>query len=167
MKVVVSSNGSNLESPASATFGRCPMYVFVDTESMEFEAVPNPASDAPGGAGIRAAQFVTGADVQAVITGNIGPNAINVLHAAGVPVYLFHDGSVRRAVEDFMAGNLSTASEQSVPRGQGKSPGQKTESASPSRSREEEIATLKAEAMGLPKKMTSILERIERLQEGS
>jgi predicted Fe-Mo cluster-binding NifX family protein len=167
MKVVVSSNGSDLEAPASATFGRCPMYLFVDTESMQFEAAPNPASDAPGGAGVRAAQFVTGADVKAVITGNVGPNAINVLHAAGVPVYLFRDGTVRQAVEDFMAGNLSTVSEQSVPGGKWKSRGQTTESTSPSRSREEEIEALKTEAMDLRKKMTSILERIDRLQEGS
>ena len=167
MKVVVSSNGTDLDAPASSAFGRCPTYVFVNTETMEFEAAPNPACDAPGGAGIRAAQFVTGADVKAVITGNVGPNAINVLHAAHVPVYLFRDGTVRQAVEDFLAGKLSTASEQSVPGGQGKNRRPNFEPTSPSRSREEEIATLQAEAMDLRKKMTSILERIDRLQEGS
>jgi predicted Fe-Mo cluster-binding NifX family protein len=167
MKVVVSSSGSELDAPASSAFGRCPTYVFVDTETMEFEAAPNPACDAPGGAGIRAAQFVTGADVKAVITGNVGPNAINVLQAAHVPVYLFRDGTVRQVVEDFMAGKLSTASEQSVPGGQGKNRQPDLESSPPSRSREEEIATLKEEATGLRKRMTSILERIDRLQEGS
>jgi predicted Fe-Mo cluster-binding NifX family protein len=166
MKVVVSSNGSDLEALASTTFGRCSSYVFVNTETMEFEAAPNPAIDAPGGAGIRAAQFVIGADVQAVITGNVGPNAINVLHAASVPVYLFRDGTVRQAVEDFMAGNLSTFSEQSVPGGQGKNRRQNVKPILATRSRDEEIATLKAEAKDLSKKMTSILDRIDQLQEG-
>jgi predicted Fe-Mo cluster-binding NifX family protein len=140
------------------------MYMFVDTESMEFEAAANPAAEAPGGAGIRAAQFVTDADVQAVITGNVGPNAIQVLHAAGVPVYLFRDGTVRRAVEDFTAGKLSATSEQSVPGGQEKNRRQIPTTRAPSHSREEEMDSLKAEAMGLREKMQSILDRIDRLQ---
>jgi predicted Fe-Mo cluster-binding NifX family protein len=143
------------------------MYLFVDTESMEFEAAPNPAIDAPGGAGIRAAQFVTSADVQAVITGKVGPNAINVLQAAGVPVYLFRDGTVRQAVDNFVAGKLSTASEESVQSGQGNKHRPKTKAGPHPGSREEEIVTLKAEAMGLRKKLTNILDRIDRLQEGS
>ena len=58
MKIVVSSQGENLDAPASPVFGRCPTYVFVDSQTMEFEAVPNPAMSLGGGAGIQAAQFV-------------------------------------------------------------------------------------------------------------
>jgi predicted Fe-Mo cluster-binding NifX family protein len=165
MKVVVSSNGPDLEAPASATFGRCPMYMFVDTESMEFKATPNPACDAPGGAGIRAAEFVTKSDIQAVITGRVGPNATNVLQAAGVPVYLFPGGTIRQAVEDFNAGNLAPDSS-NVQSGQGNRRGPKSSSVPQPDSREDEIATLKAEAMGVRDKLTSILEQIDRLQEG-
>ena len=52
MKVVVTSNGSDMNAEASPAFGRCPVYVFVDTETMEFEAIRNPAANASGGAGI-------------------------------------------------------------------------------------------------------------------
>ncbi|RLC68193.1 MAG: dinitrogenase iron-molybdenum cofactor biosynthesis protein, partial [Chloroflexi bacterium] len=52
MKVAVSSNGSDLNAPVSPVFGRCPYYIFVDTETMEYEAIANPAMAAPGGAGI-------------------------------------------------------------------------------------------------------------------
>ena len=41
MKIVVSAQGENLDAPASPVFGRCPTYVFVDTETLEFEAIPN------------------------------------------------------------------------------------------------------------------------------
>jgi hypothetical protein len=58
MKIVVTSNGRDLDAPASPMFGRCPVYVFVDTDTMQFEAVDNPAMSAAGGAGIQAAQFV-------------------------------------------------------------------------------------------------------------
>ena len=109
MRVVVSSNGADLDAQVSHTFGRCPMYLFVDTESMRFEAATNPASAATSGAGVQAAQFVTGTDIQAIITGEVGPKAMNVLQAARIPIYLFRGGTVRQAVEDFKAGKLPIA----------------------------------------------------------
>src|SRR5690554_2371286 len=106
MRIVVSANGADLEAPASPVFGRCPVYVFVDTDTMAFEALENPAINAPGGAGIQAAQFIVEQKAQAVITGNVGPNAFNVLNAAGVGVYPFGGDTVRQAVEAFKAGEL-------------------------------------------------------------
>ena len=103
MKVVVSSNGTDLSSPSNDQFGRCPTFVFVDTGSMEFEAKANEAANAPGGAGVQAAQFVTAAGAQAVITGRVGPKAMEVLETAGVPVHRFQGGTVREAVEHFKA----------------------------------------------------------------
>jgi predicted Fe-Mo cluster-binding NifX family protein len=106
MKIVVSAQGENLDAPASPVFGRCPTYLFVDGDSMEFEAVPNPAMNQGGGAGIQAAQFVVEQGAQAVLTGNLGPNAYDVLAAAGVPGYLIPEGTVRQAVEAFKAGHV-------------------------------------------------------------
>ncbi len=106
MRIVVSAQGGNLDASASPVFGRCPTHVFVDTETMQFEAVPNPAMNQGGGAGIQAAQFVVQRGAQAVLTGNLGPNAFDVLEAAGVPSYLVPEGTVRQAVEAFRAGRI-------------------------------------------------------------
>jgi predicted Fe-Mo cluster-binding NifX family protein len=106
MRIVVSAQGDTLDAPASPVFGRCPTYVFVDTETMQFEAVPNPAMNQGGGAGIQAAQFVVERGAQAVLTGNLGPNAFDVLQAAGIPGYLVPEGTVRQAVEAFKAGRV-------------------------------------------------------------
>jgi len=73
---------------------------------MQFEAVPNPAMSASGGAGIQAAQFVIEQGAQAVLTGNVGPNAFNVFQAAGVPIYLLGGGTVREAVEAYESGQI-------------------------------------------------------------
>ena len=99
MRIVVSSNGKDLASEASPVFGRCPVYMFVDSETFEFEAVENPAMSAAGGAGIQAAQFIVAQGAQAVVSGHMGPNAYQVLAAAGVPIYLSMGGSVREVVE--------------------------------------------------------------------
>jgi predicted Fe-Mo cluster-binding NifX family protein len=104
MRIVISAQDENLEAPASPVFGRCPIYLFVDTDTMQFEAVPNPAMNQGGGAGIQAAQFVVEQGAEAVLSGNLGPNAFQVLEAAGIPVYLISGGTVRQAVEAFKAG---------------------------------------------------------------
>jgi predicted Fe-Mo cluster-binding NifX family protein len=106
MRIVVSAQGDTLEAPTSPVFGRCPTYLFVDTETMEFEAVPNQAMSQGGGAGIQAAQFVVNQGAKAVLTGNLGPNAFDVLQAAAVPSYLISEGTVRQAVEAFKGGRL-------------------------------------------------------------
>ena len=106
MKIAVTANGQDLDAPTSPVFGRCPTYILVDTETMQFEAVANPALSAPGGAGIQAAQFVIGRGAEAIVTGNVGPNAYGVLGAAGVPVYLYNGGTVRQALEAYKAGEL-------------------------------------------------------------
>ena len=65
---------------------------------------------APGGAGIQAAQFVTGQKAEAVISGDFGPHAFEALHAAGVPMYLFGDcRTVREVMVQFKAGQLQQA----------------------------------------------------------
>jgi predicted Fe-Mo cluster-binding NifX family protein len=110
MRVVVSAVQEGLDAEVSPVFGRCPVYVFVDSHTMEFEAVPNPAMSAGGGAGIQAAQFAVSKGAQAVLTGNVGPNAYNVLQQAGLTIYPVSGGSVRQAVEALNSGQLQPVS---------------------------------------------------------
>jgi len=130
MKVVVTANGAGLDAAASPVFGRCPTYVFVDTDTMQCESVPNPAIGASGGAGIQAAQFILERGAQAVMTGNVGPNAFGVFRASEVEVYLFGGGTVREAVEAYEAGRIHPVGGANVPahsgmgRGTGRGMGQ-------------------------------------------
>jgi predicted Fe-Mo cluster-binding NifX family protein len=119
MRIVITANGADLDAPTSPVFGRCPAYVFVDTESMQFEAVENPALGAASGAGIQAAQFVIERGAQAVVTGNVGPNAFNVFQSAGMPIYLFGGGTVREAAEAFRVGELQSIADANVQAGMG------------------------------------------------
>ncbi len=110
MRIVVTAEGNNLDSPMCPIFGRCPVFVFVDTDTMAFEAAPNPAAGTRGGAGVRAANFVVAQRAKAVVTGNVGPNAQRVLHTAGLSVFLAGRVTVRQAVEAFKAGDLTRMS---------------------------------------------------------
>ncbi len=188
MRIVVTANGTDLDAQASPVFGRCPVYVFVDTETMAFEAVENPAIGAPGGAGIQAAQFVVERGAQAVVTGNTGPNAYNVLQSANVSVHLFGGGTVREAVEAYKAGGLRSIAGANVQahagmgmgrgmgRGRGRGMGMGRGVAMPQAamesrptttgSREEEIVSLKDTAGALRKQLAEVIERLDRLEKG-
>ncbi len=124
MKIAITSNGANLDAPTSPVFGRCPMVVLVETETLQFEAIENPAIAAPSGAGIQAAQLVVERGAQAVVTGNVGPNALDVFQSASVPIYLFNGGTVRDAVEAFKAGKLLPVAVPNAQAGAGTGAGQ-------------------------------------------
>lgn len=186
MRIVITSNGTDLDAPASPVFGRCSTYVFVDTETMESEATENPAINAPGGAGIQAAQFVIERGAQAVVTGNMGPNAFNVFQPAGVPIYLFGGGTVRQAVEAFKAGELESVADfnaqagSGMGRGMGKGRGagrgmgrRAAGSAAPAPvpttpvgSQKEDITALKETATGLRKQLAEVMDRLDKLEKG-
>jgi len=86
MKIAVSSTGTNLNAQVDPRFGRCRYFIVVDPDTMEFEAVENSGAMSGGGAGIATGQLVAGKGASAVLTGNCGPNAFNVLEAAGIKV---------------------------------------------------------------------------------
>jgi predicted Fe-Mo cluster-binding NifX family protein len=115
VKIVVTAAGTDLEAPTSPLFGRCPVYLFVDTETESFEALENPEMDALRGAGFQAPKFVAERGARAVVTGKVGPNAFKALQTAGLPVYLFEGGTVREAVEAYTLGKLQRADAANVP----------------------------------------------------
>jgi predicted Fe-Mo cluster-binding NifX family protein len=188
MKAVVTSDSAGLDAPASPVFGRCRSYVFVETESMEAETVENPAMNAAGGAGIQAAQFVVEQGAEAVVTGNVGPNAYNVFLAADMPVYLLEGGTVRDAVEALKSGQLSRAGGATGPahagmsRGIGRGRGrgmvsrretapsssraqpQPTQSRPSPGSREQEISELAEMAADLRKQLAEVMDRLDQLE---
>ena len=106
MKVAVSSSGTNLDSQIDPRFGRCAYFVIVNTDDMSFEAFDNEGITLGGGAGIQSSQFVASKGAGAIITGNIGPNAVQTLSAARVEIFMGQTGSVREAVERYRRGDI-------------------------------------------------------------
>ena len=104
----------NLEAQIDPRFGRCPYFVIVDSETMEFEAVPNTASGSMSGAGIQAAQTVASKGTEVLITGNVGPNAFQALSAAGIKVVTGAFGNVREVIEKYKSGGLKETSSPTV-----------------------------------------------------
>jgi predicted Fe-Mo cluster-binding NifX family protein len=81
---------------------------------METKVVSNQSALSSGGAGVQAAQIVTKEKVDSVITGNIGPNAFQILQAAGIKVYTGAEGSLHDVIENYKNGNLHEAGNPNV-----------------------------------------------------
>jgi predicted Fe-Mo cluster-binding NifX family protein len=114
MKIAISSSGKSLVSPLDPRFGRCAYFLIVDPADMLYEAFENQSAAQSGGAGIQAAQFLANKNVSAVITGHVGPNAVQTLTAAGIEVFAEQQGNIEQVVEKYKRGRLKSTIQSTV-----------------------------------------------------
>jgi len=115
MKVAVTSQGKESSSEVDPRFGRAKWLIIVDTETGHAEAYDNTVNlNAAQGAGIQTAKNVADLRAEAVITGNVGPNAFKTLHAANVKVFLAEKQTVGEAIDSFKADKLEEVDQANV-----------------------------------------------------
>jgi len=115
VKVAVRSTGATLDSPIDPRFGRAKMFVVVDMETNEFEAIDNTQNlNALQGAGIQSGETIARTGARQVITGHCGPKAFQTLRAAGIEVVTGASGTVAQAVEQFRDGKLGAVNKPDV-----------------------------------------------------
>jgi len=108
VKIAVSSMGKSIESNVSDIFARCPFFIIAEIKNQKIdktEIIENESTNQMSGAGISAAQLMAEKNVNAVITGNVGPRAFDVLKQFNIEIYR-GEGKVKEAVEKFIEGKL-------------------------------------------------------------
>src|SRR3989338_1821156 len=112
MKVAISSTDKNIESNVSEVFGRCPYFIIAEINKEgkieKTEVIKNESADQAGGVGLAAAQLMAEKDIEAVITGNAGPRALDVLRQFNISVYS-GKGTVKDVLQEFVDGKLKKA----------------------------------------------------------
>jgi predicted Fe-Mo cluster-binding NifX family protein len=107
MKIALTASSQDIDSEIDPRFGRSAYLLVVDPDTLELTIHSNPGATATGGAGIVAAQSIDHLGVEAVVSGDFGPNAYNALHAAGISMYLYGDClTIHQAIEHFKSGQL-------------------------------------------------------------
>jgi len=115
MKIAVTAKGKEISSEIDLRFGRAKWIVVVDIQTGDFQAHDNAVNlNAVQGAGIQTGQNVANLDVEAVITGNVGPNAFKTLNAAGVKIFLAEEQTVQKAIDSFKKGKLKEVNQANV-----------------------------------------------------
>ena len=114
MKIAVSATKGDLDANVDLRFARCPYYIIFEIDGdviKKHEIIKNMASQEIRGAGIIAAQTIANKGVEVIITGNIGPNAFNVLSSAGIKIISNVNGNVKDMVEKYLKGKLKETKE--------------------------------------------------------
>ena len=115
MKIAITAQGSELSSEIDLRFGRAKWLIVVDSEIGDFEVRDNELNlNAVQGAGIQTGRNIANLGVEAVITGNVGPNAFKTLNAANVKIFLAEKQTVQEAIDSFKAGKLKEVKQANV-----------------------------------------------------
>jgi predicted Fe-Mo cluster-binding NifX family protein len=115
MLVAVSTQGEDLGAEVDSRFGRAPKFLLVDSKTLSFEVIENKQNlNLPQGAGIQSAQNIAKHRPDVVLTGNCGPKAFKVLQAGGIEVVIGVKGTIKDAVQAYVAGKYERAEEANV-----------------------------------------------------
>jgi len=109
MRIAISSTGESTFSDIDQRFGRCKYFIVVDLEGNKVkntEAVENKGAIQGHGAGIKAAQQIVELHVNTVITGQLGPNALDVLTQFNIKAY-HAEGKIEESVKGFAHGKIT------------------------------------------------------------
>lgn len=88
-------------------FGRAPYFMIWDTDAEAGELLENPAAQAQGGAGLKAAQFVVDSGAQVLITVRCGENAAEVMQAADIRIYKSQETGAAENIQAFQQEKLA------------------------------------------------------------
>ena len=109
MRVLVTAGAPGQEVEIEPRFWHAAYLTIVDTDTLQWDAVPTPSTPNVHTAGTRLALLATHQHVEAAISNDYGPNCYVVLESAGIPMYLSDAcKTVREADEQFKAGKLAT-----------------------------------------------------------
>ncbi|MBU3160714.1 NifB/NifX family molybdenum-iron cluster-binding protein [Clostridium frigoris] len=106
MKIVISSDGKINENLLDKRFGRCEYFQIHDTESGEVKILENKRQSSSGGAGIVASNQLIEEKVDVIITGNLGPNAFELIEKAGIRAYKCGIMDISSVLEKYNKGEL-------------------------------------------------------------
>lgn len=109
MIIAVSASDASLSSMVNPRFGRCTQFIVMDTSKHNHHILQNTAADGPGGAGVEAVRLLVDQGVEAVVSGYIGPHAMQALKANGITVYTDLNGTVANAITSVVEGKASPA----------------------------------------------------------
>ena len=87
MKIAISADGGNIRENIVVTFCGCSFFLIVDTKANSLIAVENKNKGIPSEVGGTAGQLVSNEGVDAVITSNIGPQALEIFDRYRIKVY--------------------------------------------------------------------------------
>ncbi|MGD1819472.1 MAG: NifB/NifX family molybdenum-iron cluster-binding protein [Pleomorphochaeta sp.] len=109
MKIAIATVEKDLSKNINQTFGRAPYFAIYNSEDNSVEFLDNEAINAPGGAGIKASQFLVDKGIDAIIGFRLGENALKVLRGADVELFAANsDKSIKENIDLLLENQLES-----------------------------------------------------------
>lgn len=99
MKIAVASEGKEEGSMVSPVSGRAPYYLIFEDGKL-VKAIKNPFAIGGGGAGFSVAQMLGNEGVNAVISGNFGPNLVTALEQKKIKAVVAENKTAKEALKE-------------------------------------------------------------------
>ncbi len=163
MRIAVSADDNNgLDSVVSPHFGRCAYYVLADLEGREVKQVntianPYYGQHAPG----VVPDFIHSQGADVMLTGGMGGRAIAFFEQYGVQAVTGASGTVHRALEQYLGGELQGAKpcHESIEHGHG-------EITAEGEYERDDVGRLREETEMLQRQLAEVTERLDGLTAG-
>lgn len=106
MKICIPTmDGRGRESTPADHFGSAPYFTFIDTETEDFESVPNRGSDHVHGS-CQPIRYLGDRKVDVVVCRGLGRRALSKLQDGGVEVFVTLEKDAEKSVKAFQEGRL-------------------------------------------------------------
>ncbi|MCK4336277.1 MAG: NifB/NifX family molybdenum-iron cluster-binding protein [Candidatus Aenigmarchaeota archaeon] len=108
-RIVITSEGKDLEDRVSMHFGRCPYFIVVETEGKEMKShkpVENPYFE--NHVPFAVPEFISKLNPDVLITGGIGPRALQVFDSMNIKVIHGFSGKNQEAIENYLKGDIES-----------------------------------------------------------
>jgi predicted Fe-Mo cluster-binding NifX family protein len=164
MRIVISADDQNgLESVVSPHFGRCPHYILVDVDGHEVKTVnvvdnPYYGQHSPG----VVPGFIHSQGANVMLTGGMGRRAIASFEQLGVEAVSGASGTVRRALELYLGGQLRGVQ----PCRESIEHAHEEISAAGEEYEQDEVGRLREEAEMLQQQLSEVMAHLEKLDGG-
>ena len=106
MNICLTAIANTLNSQIDSRFGRCNYFIILDPEKTNFKPIKNELTEDSEKAGVLAVQVLVDNKVKHVITGNVGPRAMQALKNAGIEVSIERHITIKAAIENFRSGKI-------------------------------------------------------------
>jgi predicted Fe-Mo cluster-binding NifX family protein len=113
MKIGISAEGEDIEENILSTFCGCNFFLIVDTKENTLRAIVNQTKGLPSEVGGTAGQLVSNQGIDAVITSDIGPQAMEIFERYGIKVY-HGEGKINDTIKQFEKQGLPEITKASV-----------------------------------------------------
>ncbi len=116
MNIAVTAKGSSLEAPFDERFGRASYFIIIDSDSGEIVKEFNNEQNlnAVQGSGIESSKVLADLDVSVLLSGHVGPKALEVLIMGKISAYKVEASTVQEAFTKFKAKDVTLIHEADV-----------------------------------------------------